>query len=290
MFWTIGVIGASVAGLAGWIHWSLRHDRAVRARLAALKSEGAIWTAYLPSATARGQQLNGRNAETLRGYVLAVLPDGLRIYPIADEITEFDGISAADIRWFGRPHKYRNDGVPQEMRIHVQRKTGWYIYEVWLTKHYMVQLVRAMKQIVSPELVKAYRRRRPYVHFGPREVCMAKQTIHGEWELSEPYTAYLTPLELVFLVGPEVVQRFSVAEVQDIQLVRKLDETQRRRFGQRDDGVAEGIMRFRVGDVTHAMALRRYDEFAEALAQAAKRSLEEPVTRKQKLKDDDDDD
>lgn len=269
-------IGAT-AGLVGLTMWATRRGRLIHQRLTALEAEGALWAHEVADGRFVVQQVNGEKTVT-RGYLLAVFPHGIRLYPIQGELDTFIGIGADDVRWFGRPQKYTDDGELQEMMIHVERKEHWHTYHLFTTKHDMVRLVREMKGILSADLVTAYRRRRPYVHYGPTDVRTSKQDIYGAWTLSEPYTRYLTPLNIVFLAGKFVVKQMPIGEVQDIRAGRRIDAPE-----------ADGLVQFRVGDETFAFSLPDFEAFADALAEAAKRSLEAPPTRKSKDKDDDED-
>jgi len=56
-----------------------------------------------------------------------------------------------------------------------------------------------------------------------------------------------------------------------------------------EGGKPDGLVRFNADDVTYAFALDEYETWAADLAEAAKRTLEDPVERKRKSKDDDED-
>jgi hypothetical protein len=138
--------------------------------------------------------------------------------------------------------------------------------------------VRGLKVIASDELVTAYRRRRPYIHVGPVDAHPANQDIHGAWSLDEPVTLYLMPRFLVILRYTTILRKIPLEAIQEIGAFRRLDEPQ-----------ANGLVRFRAEEETLAFALAQHDEFAVSLADAAKRTLEEPIMQKQKKKYDEED-
>lgn len=200
-------------------------------------------------------------------------------------ITAYDQRSSAaildcapeQVRWFGRPQPYHS-GL-NEIWLHAQAGDEWLLLRVWLYPLKMRDLVRALKGVCALELVTAYRRRRPYVHHGPLPARPAAQDIHGAWTLAEPISLYLMPRFLVILEGRRVLRTLPLEAVQQIGALRRLDQPG-----------AQGLLRFRSEEETFAFALDDHARFAAALAEAAKRSLEAPVERKQKDKDAHDDD
>jgi hypothetical protein len=139
--------------------------------------------------------------------------------------------------------------------------------------------IRALKTIVSPTLVTAYRRRRPYIHFGPVKAQPAEQDIHGAWSLDEAILLYIMPLYVVLLRGEQVLRLLPMERLTQIAALRRLDKPE-------DDG----LVSLTVDGEKLAFALKDYEQAAAAISEAAKRSLEEPVMRKQKKKDDEDED
>ncbi|HEX2905981.1 MAG TPA: hypothetical protein VHO69_03930, partial [Phototrophicaceae bacterium] len=73
-----------------------------------------------------------------------------------------------------------------------------------------------------------------------------------------------------------VLRTIPLAAVQQVGALQRLDEPD-----------AAGLVRFRAEEETFAFALENHEALAEALATAAKRTLEDPLERKQKPKDDD---
>ncbi|MBZ0302972.1 MAG: hypothetical protein K8J31_24715, partial [Anaerolineae bacterium] len=152
------------------------------------------------------------------------------------------------------------------------------------TSHYTMQsFVRAIKQIAMPEQVKAYRRHRPYVHYGPAPALPVEQDLYGAWTASaDPLTLYLTPCALVMLAGEQVRRVVPLEQVQDLEVMRRIDDPE-----------SGGVVRFRwLQDPeaeTFAYTLPDYVPFGAALAEAAKRSLEDPPLFYGKKKEDEDD-
>jgi hypothetical protein len=185
-------------------------------------------------------------------------------------------IQPHELRGFWRPEKY-NDAL-NEMWIHAQIGLTWHILKVQLYKFEMQKLVRAMKAIATEEQVKGYRRHRPHVHRDPCTAFPATQNLHGAWELDAPVNLYIMPLELVIFHGQEVHDTIELALIQNIAALRRME-----------GGKPDGLVRFMVESETYAFALDNYEAWASDLAEAAKRTLEEPVERKRKGKDEDED-
>lgn len=236
---------------------ALFYPRTWRFRLTTVGGDTTRWTSCLLVVTVNG----------MRGYLPASPAPHLAFQWTPDAL-----------RWFGRPQKY-HDGE-NELLIHLQitgsAGAAWQRLELRSSRYEMTTLIRAMKQIATPEQITAYRRRRPYVHYGPLPAVRAEQDIYGAWELGAPVTVYLTPAFLVILNGTQVERALPLAQVQSIEARRRLDAP-----------TADGLVRFRVGEETLTYATSEYEALAQALAEAARRTLEAPIARKQKKKEDD---
>lgn len=208
-----------------------------------------------------------------RKCVLAVTEQGIATYPHQREMSVDYSCLPGELRWFGRPVKYHRG--TNEIVIHAEIADQWQVLQMWLGRYDMQKLIRAMKAIATPEQVKAYRRRRPYIHHGPLLAEPAHQTITGEWELAKPVTLYLTPSHLTILEDTRVLRAIPLEKVQRIQAMHRLDAPK-----------ANGLVRFQVEGETMAFAADDHRALAADLAEAAKRTLEEPVLQKRKSKDD----
>lgn len=179
-----------------------------------------------------------------------------------------------EIRGFWRPQKY-HEGLNT---IEIHSGAGrWSRLEVRLYRSQMATLVRALKQLATDDLVRAYRQRRPYIFQPPTYAQRATQDIHGAWTLGTPFYLYLTPAHLVFLDAQDTVQQLiPLRQIQNIRVLRRLDA----------DG---GLLAFTQADTQQETAIALADEslWGQALATAARRTLEEPLTRKLKGKADD---
>ena len=89
---------------------------------------------------------------------------------------------------------------------------------------------------------------------------------------------YIMPLSLIVFHGEEVQQTFDLSSVQNIAALRRME-----------GGKPAGLVRFMVDEVDYAFAMEDYEAWAIDLAEASKRTLEDPLERKRKGKDDDDD-
>jgi hypothetical protein len=209
--------------------------------------------------------------------MLSVEADGIHLYPLRRKADVHHFFLRESLRWFGRPVKYkpgRND-----MWLHFEHEGQWLILRLQLSHGYMVQLVRQMKLIATPDQVTAYRRRRPYIHHGLSAAQQASQDLHGAWTLHAPLGLYLMPSHLVLLEAGRVQRALPLEQLQQIEVMRRLDAPE-----------AGGIVRFKAGNNTMAFALPDYLSFGEALGEAAKRSLEAPPVFYGKKKDEDEED
>ena len=73
------------------------------------------------------------------------------------------------------------------------------------------------------------------------------------------------------------IEKQNFSKIQDIGALKRME-----------GGKPEGLIRFFVDNELRAFAIDDYERWAELLATASKRTLEEPVMRKRKSKDDDD--
>jgi hypothetical protein len=200
---------------------------------------------------------------------------GVSLFPYEPELLPPIPIPRGALRWFGRPQKY--DYGRNTIWLHSEQEGGWQIVSIDTFYTDLQRFVRAIKQIATPEQVKAYRRRRPYIHHGASVVQPATQDLHGAWALSPPVVLYVMPLFVVILaMDGAVLRTLPLPEVRFIEAVRRLD-------------APGGLVRFKYAEESYAFEARDYRELAQAIADAAKRSLEEPVERKRKGWDEDDD-
>lgn len=211
--------------------------------------------------------------------IILVTHKRIAIYPFipddADKVRAFVTIQPNEIRGFWRPVKYMSgDNI---MWIHAQIGEQWQILKLKLNQYDMQALVRAIKEISTSEQITAYRRRRPYIHEGLVTAFPAHQTLTGAWELNPPVQLYLMPLFLVILRDNRVLEQFELAKIQDIGALKRME-----------GGKPEGLIRFFLENELRAFAIDDYERWAELLATASKRTLEEPVMRKRKSKDGED--
>ena len=256
-----------------------QYDPASQAMAAEIKQTQSPLVCFYTVARFEVNQVNG-GSSTWKYFIVAVKPWDVTVYPRKQKDAAPFAFTPDQIRWFGRPQKYSTGR--NELWLHLEVGDCWYLAKLHLYQGHMRDLVRGLKAISSDELVTAYRRRRPYIHAGPSAAHPAHQDIHGAWTLDSPVTLYLTPRLLVILHDTSVLRKIPLEAVQQIGAFRRLDVPS-----------ADGLVRFRAEEETLAFALDNHDDFALALAEAAKRTLEEPIMQKQKKKDDeqgDDDD
>ncbi len=258
-------------------YYQTRRSRKIAERLAAVVAQGEAPLLTLNTTALAGEvTLLGGKRTRLRQAILVLTPERCRLFERTPELCETFTFTPDQLRWFGRPRKY--SAGYNDIWLHVERDDGWHLLKLRLYQSDMRNLVRALKQVAPPELVEAYRRRRPYVHRGPIEAQPAAQDIHGAWSLAVPVRLYLMPRCLVILDGQTVLRTIPLEAVQQVGALRRLDAPG-----------ARGLVRFRAEEETLAFAVDDHEAVAAALAEAAKRTLEAPLERKQKSRLTDDD-
>jgi hypothetical protein len=268
-----------IAVFGGGIAWSIHQIRILRAANALvqrLRAEGALLVVSRLNANFRVITI-GENDSGWRAGVINVSPEAIFFYPRMSETDDSLSFPRDALRWFGRPLKY-HDGR-NEIWLHFEQAGRWHLVKMRMNRYLLADVVRALKQFAAPPLVTAYRRRRPYVHFGPVQAQPAEEDIHGAWTLDLPITLYLTPAHVVLLRGAQVQRLISLEAVQKVVAMRRIDQPN-----------ADGLVVFDAEGETFAFASKAYQALAQALADAARRSLEEPLLQKQKGKKYDEDD
>jgi len=186
--------------------------------------------------------------------------------------------------WFGRPEKYQPNH--NEVWIHLDGESYWIKLELRLSLYHAQRLIRALKQIATPEQITAYRRHRPHVHYGPVEARGATQDLYGVWTVApRQLLLYLMPAALIVFEGQQIVRRFPLEQIGSIEVMRRADAP-----------TENGIVRFTSkppggsarGEVI-SYTLADHVEFGVNLSEAARRWLEEPPIFYGKHKDDEDD-
>jgi hypothetical protein len=274
---TIGVIGG---GLTIWIAYLVKRGNQAHKVYQQLQVGDPLFSARGHAARCQSMGIAGdeTNRTKWRSSVFALTAEQIIYYPVALQMDTSYTFPTEGLRWFGRPVKYHSGD--NEIWLHFEADGHWHLLKMTLSRYHMADLVRALKTVAAPELVKAYRRRRPYVHYGPVTTQPATQDIYGAWMLIAPVQVYVTPLDvMVFQKDGKVIRRLPLTKIQQVAALRRIDQPD-----------ADGLARFEIKGETLAFSTEQYEALAEAIAQAAKRSLEEPIMRKQKKKDNGDDD
>lgn len=266
-----------------WGAYETQRNRYVSRLIARLAKHNPIfmsnrWTVIKYQWVAAGENAKWRRC------ILLVSHKRIAIYPYPppkENVQALATIQPHEIMGFWRPVKYHSGN--NDLWIHAQIGLTWGILKLRTYHGDMQKLIRAMKEISSEEQTKAYRRRRPYIHREPTIAFPAEQSLTGDWEMGEAIRLYLMPLHLVIFAGDEVQRTIELTAIQDIAALKRME-----------GGKPAGLIRFSYGEKDLAFALDDYEAWAKDLAEAAKRTLEEPVMRKRKSKNDadewDDDD
>jgi len=261
-----------IAGAAAWGAYQIGIFRAAAALTARLKAEGVLL--IIPALQAEYRVITiGGSDSAWRSCLIAITSEQLTFYRRKPRMDEHITFPRAALRWYGRPVKY-HDGR-NELWLHFEQDGRWYLVMARMSRYWMADLVRAVKEYGTPQLVTAYRRHRPYVHYGAVRVEPAEQDIHGAWTLQDPLLLYVTPAQIVLLRDTQVLRVLPIEQVQQIAALRRIDRPE-----------ADGLVVFNAEGEKFAFAHNNYEALAQAIAEAAKRSLEVPLLQKQKDKDD----
>jgi len=205
--------------------------------------------------------------------ILVLTETDITVYPQSRNADKNWTFQPSDLRWFGRPTKYTYSNN-NELWVDFEVGGRWHILKVRTHQDEMMALVRAFKAIATEEQIKAYRRRRPYIRFGPIDARPAEQDSYGVWTLSATVQLFLNPFALVVMQQGRVTRTLPLLEIDKIAALER-----------RDTPNADGLVRFRIQNKPLAFTLPGHEEFAKLLALAAKRSLEEPLLKKGKKED-----
>ncbi len=276
---SIGVTGLLFAIGTLWGYLEVKRSRTNRL-VENLKQYDPLYLSDYWKKTDYCVEIIGDNKQKWENAILLVTHKRIALYPFS---SNSEGKTKA--LFTIHPHELR--GFWQRIKffagentiwIHAEIDTQWYILKLKPHPYDRAILVQALEKISTSEQAKAYYMPRPYIHEGLSTAFPAHQTITGTWELGSPIQLYLMPLFLVILSKSHVQETIDLSKIQDIGALKRME-----------DGKPEGIIRFFVDEEFRAFALDDYERWAELLATASKRTLEEPVMRKQKIKDEDED-
>jgi hypothetical protein len=269
---TGGVVGSIASLIAlGW--WKMRQFEQLSAMRNQLLTPDVIFLST-PWSGMRVQIATPVGDKRWQGGMLMIAEQRIAIYPerLTDTPQPMISLDSGDLRGFWRPEAYHNG--KNEIWLHVYNKR-WIVLKVQVNRGVMSEIVRAIKQIATPEQITAYRRRRPYIHLGPDYAQPAQQSLQGDWQLEDPVELYLMPAALVVIERDGLVRTiYPLAEIQNIAALRRME-----------GGSLPGLLRFSYQGQMVAFAVHDWESWASNLAEAAKRTLEAPVIRKSKRHD-----
>lgn len=274
----VGLIFTLATFVFALFNWA-QHQAAISARLNRLRPRNALFgdSVYSHSHIAIAQP----SVKTVRWHEVYLFISNKQIvaYPkkMGNDTPLFECMPH-HIEGFWRPTKYEEGDNTIEIHANIEGK--WTILKARMSKARMFALVRTLKELVSADMTRAYRQRRPYIYRDPASAQLAKQNLQGAWELDAPFRAYLMPSALVFLrAGDEVERMIPLRDIQNIVALRRLDAER------------GGLVRFTLASTgeTLAIALEDYEAWGKAIATAARRTLEEPLLQKQKKRQDNED-
>ena len=272
------IIGAVVAGFIGLVTLSIYLENRQHKRLERLRPRNAV--ASFRARVCMSQP--SRPSRRWQDALMYVTNKEMVVYPARWGDSPLFTCLGHEIEGFWRPRKYE-DGI-NGIEIHANADGQWHILKVRLMRSAMMTLVRALKDMVDEDTVRSYRQRRPYIYRPPAAAHLAHQDVYGMWTLDDAIRVYLTPATLVFLRNDDRVERvIRLRHMQNIRIAKLADPD-----------ASEGVVCFHLETSKEdvAFAVDDYEAWAQSIANAAKRTLDEPVARKRKgrLRDDDDSD
>jgi hypothetical protein len=245
---------------------------AIEAFYAELGQEAVFVTPLPKPATVVIAKL-GERALRERKAIVAVLPNYVAIYPLTVRMQEAFTFNTDDIRWFSLVRGYSD--LEREIALDLEKDLQWVDLRIRMDKASIKKLTEAMEPIAPNTVLFTRSRRRPNVRPDPVQAWPATQDIHGAWTLDDPVKLCITPLYLVVLRDGYVQNSFLLPALENIRADKRLDNPD-----------AAGLVRFTAADETFAYAVNDYAGFAEALAGAIKRNVEESAGQKQKTQAD----
>ena len=254
--------------LAGLTAYSAYRGRVYRARLERLRPRGVLFSSEEAVVRVTSpSRPTGRWVPAL----LFITEKQLIAYARRGDETPLFSCYAHEIEGYWRPQKYQ-EGV-NGIEIHANAAGHWSILKVRLMKSRMMALVRALQERVDEDIVRAYRQRRPYLYRPPAPAHLATQDLYGMWTHGDSFNLYLTPSRLVFLGDGDQVEQ--VIRLRDLQNIRVFNGI---------DAASGDLVCFHLpaGKEDIAIAVEDAEAWAQSIATAARRTLEEPVTRKRK--------
>lgn len=282
---TVVILAVMCVASAVPIWYFARQQRLYQERIKRLRPPNTVFTDYYLQVRVAYPSLakdTSQPADSWTHAILFVSNKHIVAYPRKtpkDVDVPIISILGHEIEGFWRPEKY-TEGI-NRIEIHAIVDGQWTILRAKLTRSRMQALVRALKGLVDDDIIRAYRQRRPYVYHPPETAYLAVQDLYGMWEHQDPFTLYLTPATLVFMGQDDHVER--VIKLRDIQNLRVVPPE--------ETSMEYGLVCFKQTSTLEdvAVAVKNSESWSTSIAQAARRTLEEPVTRKGKLPDVDSD-
>lgn len=280
----IFVIGA-MAVLAGFVYWNYRRNLMFNQRLKRLRPQR---TSYADVATAKIVSPSSDKG-AFQDVILFITDKEVLIYPENGSDETLVTFRSDEIIGYWRPRPYHGDKLidmdtgwrskkgSNEINIHANVNGQWVIIKLWVKQAEAKKIVKRLKGLVSEDILRSYRQRPPYIYHPPSPALLMSEDLYGIWYEDHRFRLYLTPSTLVFLDDKDdVIER--MIYLRDIQNVRLLQ--------QKGDGDKDGLICFDLENQSEqiAVAVDGSDKWARSIARAARRTLDDPIDRKQKDK------
>jgi hypothetical protein len=209
-----------------------------------------------------------------RRALLVITPQHIALYhPYARRLTPFFACTPDELQGFWRFNDPVDHETTDAIWLHARLGTTWHLLRLRHDYITLGEVMGALRAFAHEEQERASRRPHPHKYDGVSLARIARQTIHGAWEMHDTVELYLMPLFLVIFKSGAVQQQIALADIQDIIVLPRLD-----------NALADGLISLSLahGAETLTFALRDYQDWADDLGQATRRNLEAPVMQKQK--------
>lgn len=271
--------------LFGFSYWDYRRRLRFNERIKQLRPSRTSYSNVITLQLVSPSQDKG----VFQNGLLFITDKEIIIYPEQAGEQALVAFRSDEIIGYWRPRPYHSDSWGwddngwrshhgnNEIHIHVNNKGRWMIVKLWVKQAEAKKIVSRLKGLVSEDILRSYRQRPPYIYHPPSLALLMSADLYGMWHEDHRFRLYLTPSTLVFLSeNDDEVERF--IGLRDMQNIRLLE--------QKGAGGKDGLIIFDIESTGEqiAVAVNGSDKWARSISRAARRTLSDPIQRKQKDK------
>jgi curved DNA-binding protein CbpA len=280
-------VAVCVAILFAFSYWEYRKNAQFSQRMKQLRPPRTSYGEFATAQIVRPSQDKGAFQNT----ILFITDKEILLYAEKGSDEPLISFRSDEIIGYWRPRPYHSDlkGLSEngwrsrhgnnEVNIHVNNKGRWVIVKLWVKEAQAKKIVNRLKGMVNEDILRSYRQRPPYIYHPPSTALLMSQDIYGMWHEDHRFKLYLTPSTLGFLTenDDEIERSIPLRNIQNIRLLE-----------QKGEGGKDGLISFDLMGADEreqiAVAVNGSDKWARSIARAARRTLSDPVERKQKDK------